>query len=177
MAATLRPVGKLGIAEVELQSHDDDRGVLVPLPLSAFPFNPANYFYVTGVPAAVTRGEHAHRRAQQLLWPLRGAWKIRFTSREGVSEEKTYLPNHTAVYVPPMVWIQFWSEGQEGGLMVMSSEPYNKAEYITSWEEFRSRHDVPAPALAPARKVEAAPYAPKQYKCHVPGFHSRQLRA
>lgn len=57
---------------LEMARCADQRGSLVEYDFSELPFDPRRGFVVHGVPEAVARGGHAHKRGQQLLICLAG---------------------------------------------------------------------------------------------------------
>jgi dTDP-4-dehydrorhamnose 3,5-epimerase-like enzyme len=116
----------------------DPRGTLTAGEVGAHvPFVPHRYFMVFDVPGMDVRGEHAHRRCHQFLVCARGS--VAVAADDGTSrEEFTLDAPDLGLYLPPMVWALEYKYSSDALLLVFASDPYDPADYIRDYEEFRS---------------------------------------
>ena len=109
-----------------LSAREFERGI---------PFVPQRYFIVTDVPSKEVRGEHAHRKCEQLLVCIRGA--IQVVVDDGTNREEFVLESpEVAIYVPPMVWCIQYRYTQDATLLVLASELYDPSDYIRDYDQF-----------------------------------------
>jgi UDP-2-acetamido-3-amino-2,3-dideoxy-glucuronate N-acetyltransferase len=116
----------------------DLRGTLTAGEVSSHvPFVPQRYFLVYDVPGKDVRGEHAHRRCQQFLVCARGSLSV--VIDDGSASEEVVLdqPN-VGLYLPAMTWAVQYRYSADALLLVLASEPYDPADYIRDYDEFRS---------------------------------------
>lgn len=116
----------------------DLRGSLTAGEVTAhLPFVPQRYFLVYDVPGKDVRGEHAHRRCEQFLVCARGSLSV--VVDDGAASEEIVLdrPN-LGLYLPPMIWAVQYKYSADALLLVLASDPYDPADYIRDYDEFRS---------------------------------------
>ncbi len=132
-----RPLG-VGKAQLwPLPNFKDLRGAIVPVEFGRnLPFVPQRQFFVFGVPDNKVRGEHAHRECHQFLVALHGSLNLVLTDGENSAEIRLSRPDY-GVYMPPMIWGIQYNFSPETVLGVYASHPYDGAEYIREFEEFR----------------------------------------
>lgn len=85
----------------------------------------------------VIRGNHAHRRCDQLFFCLHGI--VKFTLEDGEHHEELMLnkPNK-GIYIGPLVWHTMSFFANDTILLALASELHDEAEYIRNYEEFKS---------------------------------------
>ena len=99
------------------------------------PFPPRRYFVVYDVPSKEVRGEHAHRRLQQVLVCLKGSVMVMVD--DGTNRDEILLEGpQTGLYVPPMVWAAQYRYSADAVLLALVSDVYDPADYIRDYEEF-----------------------------------------
>ena len=121
--------------------HEDLRGRLAVGHFSDdIPFATKRFFTVHSVPGKEVRGEHAHRRCEQLLVCTSGS--LRIVLDDGASREEVVLDDPgVGLYVPPMVWSIQYQYSPDAVLLVFASELYDPDDYIRDYEEFlKARH-------------------------------------
>jgi len=123
---------------IKLTNASDARGSLMAVDFQDFPFfDVQRIFYVYDVPTHNVRGEHAHRVCSQFLIALRGSIKILLD--DGQSRAEVILNNpHEGLLIPPMVWGVQYQFSDGAILSVLASEPYDNADYIRNYAEFKS---------------------------------------
>ena len=116
----------------------DLRGSLTAGEVTAHvPFVPQRYFLVYDVPGKDVRGEHAHRRCEQFLVCARGSLSVVVDDGEASEEIVLDRPN-LGLYLPPMTWAVQYKYSADALLLVLASDPYDPADYIRDYDEFRS---------------------------------------
>lgn len=122
---------------VQLRKATDMRGSLVVAELgSDLPFLPQRFFIVYDVPSRDVRGEHAHRKCEQLLVCMKGA--VRAIIDDGATREEFLLDApDVGLYMPAMTWGTQYAYSADAVLAVFASLPYDKTDYIRTYSEFR----------------------------------------
>jgi len=121
---------------VSLRRAEDIRGSLVALELvDDLPFVPARFFTVFGVPSRDVRGQHAHRRCEQVLVCLAGSVTCMVDDGD---RRRTYVLDRPdrGLYMPAMTWGTQYEYTSDAVLAVFASLPYDPADYIRDYEEF-----------------------------------------
>jgi dTDP-4-dehydrorhamnose 3,5-epimerase-like enzyme len=115
---------------VSLPRIDQRRGTLLPFDFEALPFNPRRVFVVKGVPPGTVRGRHAHRRGQQLLVRLTGEIRVELR-RGGNSKTIPLTSSDVGLLIPAGVWAAQTYVTPDSVLLVLCSEPYDAATYVS----------------------------------------------
>ncbi|MBV7427801.1 FdtA/QdtA family cupin domain-containing protein [Acidovorax sp. sif1233] len=117
---------------IDLPTHTDERGNLLPLDFDSLPFTPRRAFTVTDAPTGSIRGEHGHRSGEQLLICLHG--KIGLLLRKGHEEVDTVLtPAGPGLLLGAGVWCRQTYLVSDSSLLVLASEPYDPGSYVSTW--------------------------------------------
>lgn len=118
------------------QTFIDERGNLSVIQEgAALPFTPKRVFWVGGVPIGETRGFHAHRTGQQLLFCLAG--EISATFDDGFKREAiSLLPNGRGVWMEMHVWSEQLFLKRDSILLVLASNEFDESDYIRDRDEF-----------------------------------------
>ncbi len=99
------------------------------------PFAPKRCFMVMDVASKEVRGEHAHRRCEQLLVCVRGG--VAVVCDDGRRRQEHVLDSpEVGVYIPAMVWGIQYKYTHDALLMVFASEPYDPDDYIRDYDRF-----------------------------------------
>ena len=125
------------VASINLQTFPEpERGTLTVVESDhSIPFSIARIFYIYGVKKDWERGAHAHRELKQAFIAISGSFTLSVTDAH---EAKTYAvrePN-VAIYVPPMIWARVYNFSDNAVCLVLTSSPYDPADYIRDWDEF-----------------------------------------
>ena len=99
------------------------------------PFLPRRYFVVYDVPSREVRGEHAHRRLQQVLVCLRGSVEVMIDNGRR-RDLVTLAEPSVGLYVPPMTWLSHYGYSPNALLLVLASDPYDANDYVRDYDEF-----------------------------------------
>lgn len=124
------------VQRVVMPLVEDLRGYLTAAELGAqLPFVPRRYFIVFNVPSSRIRGEHAHRRCEQLMSCVHGSVRIMVDDGRQREEYELNSPRE-ALYVPPMVWAAQFAYSSDAVLLVLASHEYDAADYVRDYDEF-----------------------------------------
>ena len=134
-------VASLGVGETKIYYMPrvtDLRGSLTVGEFGGnFPFKPERYFFVFDVPSEELRGEHAHRTCDQFLVCVRGS--CRSLLDDGATRREIILDRpDVGLFMPSMIWGTQYRYTQDAVLLVLASQPYDPADYIRTYDEFRA---------------------------------------
>ncbi len=115
------PQGDLAVAEAGQQ-----------VPFDAI----ARVYRVDAVPAGAARGGHAHRKLRQMILGVNG--RVEVVLDDG-RQRKTIAMDHPrqGLYLPPMVWHDLTGFAPGTSYVVLASDPYDEADYLRDYDEFR----------------------------------------
>jgi len=119
----------------KLKNYSDARGDLFPIEFSSLPFIPIRSFIVKNVPKDSLRGGHAHYKTRQLLICLKG--KIKVLIHDGKKLKTITLKENMFTLVDAMLWDSQKFLTNDDVLLVFCSTPYEKADYILDFNEFK----------------------------------------
>ncbi|HQV56468.1 MAG TPA: WxcM-like domain-containing protein [Ilumatobacteraceae bacterium] len=127
-----------GARLIELTTAVDMRGELVAGQVgSELPFVPQRFFVVHQVPSAHVRGAHAHLHCEQVLVCLVGS--VNALVDDGTSRVEFLLNSpSTALYMPALTWGTQYQYSADAVLLVLASQPYDVADYVRDYDEFRA---------------------------------------
>ena len=130
------PIEVTGVKLYELPLFVDLRGSLSFAEYdTSLPFPPRRYFLIFDVPSKDVRGEHAHRKCQQLLVCAKGSCSVVVDDGENRTEILLDRPN-LALYLPPMIWATQYKYSNDAVLLVLASETYDADDYIRDYDLF-----------------------------------------
>ena len=99
------------------------------------PFVPRRWFVVMDVPSTDIRGEHAHRKLEQMLICIKG--EVCVMVDDGRRRRQLRLDDPgKGLYIPPMVWAAQYNYSADAVLLVLASAAYDARDYIRDYEEF-----------------------------------------
>jgi len=124
------------IKKLKFKNFIDVNGILVPIEgETSVPFKIARIFYILNVPKGEIRGQHAHKKCQQLLICLQGECEI--TCENGKSK-KTFKLNSPdqGLYIPPMIWSTQKFIQKNSFLLVLADQKFSESDYIRDYNQF-----------------------------------------
>lgn len=136
-APSQRGVVEVGAARLHrLPRFDDPRGsIVVNQAPDELPFVPRRIFQVFDVPTGEMRGDHAHRRCHQFIMALTGSFEVVVDDGEHRHCVRLDEP-HLGLHVPPFTWSVQMEFSETARVLVLASEPYDRAEYLEDYAEF-----------------------------------------
>lgn len=123
---------------IALKTVVDPRGSLTVAETGAgLPFAAERLFIVHGVPAGTTRGFHAHKSCHQFLIATSGVVEVMLDNgSERITVRLDALTQ--GLHIPPGVWGEQTYVSEGAVLMVLTSERYDRADYISDYAEFQA---------------------------------------
>ena len=116
----------------------DDRGSLSFLqPGPLLPFDIRRIYYLYDIPPDRERGEHGHRKLQQLIIAVAGAVDIECDDGRNSRTFRLDAPDK-GVYICPMIWRRLSKFSAGAVCLVLASEPYDESDYFRNYDEFLS---------------------------------------
>ncbi|GAB3301003.1 sugar 3,4-ketoisomerase [Hymenobacter tenuis] len=102
----------------------------------AVPFAVQRVFWTYHTPESIVRGRHAHHHTHQVLVAVAGRIIVMTETVSGELATFRLEDPSTGIYIPPYVWhtMQYSSNAVQ---LVLASRPYEEADYIRQYEEFR----------------------------------------
>lgn len=141
----------MDIERIQLQKHGDERGMLIALEQDRdVPFPIRRVYYLFATKGDVHRGQHAHRKLNQLAVTVRGSVTILLDDGHGATEVVLNDPSH-GLLLGSMVWRELYDFSDDCVLMVLADQPYDPADYITDYQAFLREVREPVFALEMAR--------------------------
>lgn len=120
-----------------LTARGDARGLLVAIEGEReVPFAIARVYHVYATLPGVVRGLHAHRAINQLAVAVQGSCMMLLD--DGIDRASVRMDDPAmGLTLPPMVWHEMSEFSPDCVLMVLADAPYDEADYIRSYDEFR----------------------------------------
>ncbi len=116
-------------------SFADPRGRLCAIEGSSLPFSIQRVYYLYDVPIGAIRGEHGHKRLQQLFVCMSGACNV--TLFDGATQYDFQLNDPAnGLYVPAGMWRSLKFDEAGTVICVLASRPFERADYIYTFEEY-----------------------------------------
>lgn len=122
---------------IDLTVHGDNRGSLIALEQGdEFPFAIERVYYIYGTTKDTTRGFHAHHNLQQLAICVAGSCTM--IVDDGVLRVPVLLDRpDRGLHIGSPVWREMTDFSADCVLLVLASAPYENADYIRDYDEFR----------------------------------------
>ncbi len=137
MASAGRDIIVDGVELLDLPKITSDLGSLIVAELGAgLPFTARRIFTLLDIPPGEARGIHAHRNCQQFLICMHGS--VTAVVDDGTNRQEFVLESPTmGLYMPAMTWGTQYNYSADALLLVLASDPYDAADYLEDYEEFR----------------------------------------
>lgn len=121
---------------ISLPKFEDPRGNLSFFEeLKQIPFKIERVYWIYDVPGGQIRGGHAFREQKELIIALSGSFDV--ITNDGHEEEKYSLNrSYYGLYVPNGIWRQMQNFSTNALALVVSSTPYDPADYIYEFDDF-----------------------------------------
>ena len=130
----MKEIGRI----IDLPKIVDIRGNLtVAEQMRHVPFDIARVYWTYDIPGGGRRGGHAHRTCQEVVIAVSGSFDVELFNGH---ERKTYHLNHPyqGLYIGTSIWRTLEDFSSGAVCLVLASELYDEAEYISNYDEFLS---------------------------------------
>jgi len=121
---------------IKFKSFKKKSGTLIPFSIKKnFPIKVKRIFLINGK-KNFTRGEHAHKKCSQFLFPVLGKIKIECTSVEGKSKFFLNYDKKEGYLIKPKTWLKIKFLTKNAILLVACDKEYNFNDYIENYKDF-----------------------------------------
>ena len=122
--------------KLKFKSFKKKSGVLVPFSFKKdFPIKAKRIFLINGKKNFI-RGNHAHKKCSQFLFPILGKIKIECISRKKKKKIILDYGKKEGYLVKPKVWLKIKFLTKNSILMVVCDKEYEFDDYIEKFEDF-----------------------------------------
>lgn len=107
--------------------------------LQNIPFEIKRTYWTYYTPQDVTRGGHAHKDLQQVIFAVSGTITFNLTDQIGNKKTVVLSDPSEGLYLPKLIWrdIHFTHNAV---LLCLASEHYTEDDYFRDFEEFKNYH-------------------------------------
>ncbi|MES2628608.1 MAG: FdtA/QdtA family cupin domain-containing protein, partial [Bacteroidota bacterium] len=123
---------------IQLPKFNDERGNLSFIEGGKhIPFAIERLYMIYDVPGGETRGGHAYHTLDECIVALSGSFEVVLSDG---NETRRFSLNRSyfGLYVPKLVWRSLENFSTNGLCLILASQPYNEADYIRDFENFKS---------------------------------------
>lgn len=101
------------------------------------PFPIKRFYFIFGVPFKESRGDHANKNTEQVLFCLNGSVKLKLD--DGTNKDTVFLskPN-IGIFLGKMLWRKITGFKKNTILLVLASDFYKEEDYIKDYKVFKS---------------------------------------
>ena len=116
-------------------TEDKDQGVLRVFESQDIPFTIKRVFTVVNAKGGSKRGQHAHKKCNQLICCVAG--KVNLICDDGNTQIETLLtPSNEAVLVPCGIWAAQDYLKDNSVIIVFCDQPYDENDYMRVYDEY-----------------------------------------
>ena len=125
------------IKKTKIRSYNNLTGKLTPFTFNnKFPIKAKRIFYIFGKKNKI-RGEHAHRKCSQFLFPLLGNFELSILNKKQNKKFIMYSKKNFGFLIKPKTWLKIKFLSKSSVLMVVCDMNYNFKDYIEDLKEFK----------------------------------------
>ena len=125
------------IKKTKIKSFNNLTGKLTPFTFNnKFPIKAKRIFYIFGKRNKI-RGEHAHRKCSQFLFPLLGNFELSILSKTKNKKFIIYSKKNFGFLIKPKTWLKIKFLSKTSVLMVVCDKSYDFKDYIEDIKEFK----------------------------------------
>ena len=125
------------IKKTKIKSFNNLTGKLTPFTFdNKFPIKAKRIFYIVGKKNKI-RGEHAHRKCSQFLFPLLGNFELSILNKTQNKRFIIYSRKNFGFLIKPKTWLKVKFLSKSSVLMVVCDKNCNFKDYIENLKEFK----------------------------------------
>ena len=103
--------------------------------IEALPFDIKRVYYIYKVPEGSVRGDHAHRRLEQVMVALHGEFGVWLD--DGCERQFFWFNDPTkGLFIPSGLWRELINFRDDAVCMVLASRKYEEKDYIRDYNQF-----------------------------------------
>lgn len=130
-----------GLVTLPAYDHGPDGTLVVAESKNTFPFEIKRVYYITNISNTfnpeITRGEHAHKKIDQIIFCIKGSFLLTLDDGEKKQEIKLDSPN-VGVRLRPKLWHGMSRFSSDCVILVLSDSFYEESDYIRNYDDFLS---------------------------------------
>lgn len=100
------------------------------------PFSIKRVYYITRSNTKLSRGLHAHKKTNQVIFCIQGSIKLILDNGK-IREEILLDKPNIGVLLENMIWHEMIDFKQNTILLVLASKEFNEKDYIRDYEQFK----------------------------------------
>ena len=125
------------IRKTKIKFYKNSTGKLIPFTFdNKFPIKAKRIFYIFGKKNKI-RGEHAHKKCSQFLYPLLGNFEIGILTKKQNKKFKISSAKNLGFLIKPKTWLKIKFLSKSSVLMVVCDMNYDFKDYIEDLNEFK----------------------------------------
>ncbi len=125
------------IRKTKIKVYKNSTGKLIPFTFNnKFPIKAKRIFYIFGRKNK-TRGEHAHKKCSQFLYPLLGNFDISILTKKQNKKFRISSSKNLGYLIKPKTWLKIKILDKSSVLMVVCDMKYDFNDYIEDINEFK----------------------------------------
>ncbi len=130
-----------GVDEISFSVHGDERGKLIAIESGKdLDFDIRRVYYIYDTAADVVRGKHAHIDLRQVMLCVSGSCEVLVDN--GTERRTVTLDSpDRGIFIHDLVWREMLSFSDGCVLLVLVDRPYDTADYIFDYDEFKRTVD------------------------------------
>lgn len=123
------------IYQGEIGQFPDPSGQLFVLDGPDLPFKVSRIYFISNVASQFSRGNHAHKSLQQVMWSIGG--DITVSLDDGFEKSQFRLrDSRNYIHIPSGLWREISNFDSNATLMVAANQDYDETDYIRDYDEF-----------------------------------------
>lgn len=124
----------MNINQGEIGQFHDPSGQLFVLDGPELPFKVSRIYFISNVSSEFSRGRHAHKSLQQVMWSIGG--DITVCLDDGYEQQEFRLRDSSNyIHVPAGLWREISNFDINATLMVAANQEYDETDYIRDYDE------------------------------------------
>ena len=125
------------IKKIKFKSYKKKSGSLTPFSIKKdIPIIVKRIFIINGNKNSI-RGEHAHKRCSQFLYPISGRIEINYISKFFKNKIVLNSNEKKGILIKPKTWLKIKFIDKNSILMVFCDREYEFTDYIEKFSDFK----------------------------------------
>ena len=135
MKSTIREFQKIILKEI---NDYPDGNLSVAEESKDIPFQIKRVYYIYDFSNEIaTRGKHAHKNLEQVLFCISGSFKLLLDDGTTKMNIEMDTPNE-GIYIGKYIWHTMWEFSKDCIILVLASDYFKESDYIRDYDEFIS---------------------------------------
>jgi uncharacterized RmlC-like cupin family protein len=101
------------------------------------PFSVKRIYYLYDVPSGETRGGHAHKDLEQVIFAVSGSFDITIDDTRTKKTVQLNRPD-SGLYLPPDIWREISNFSSGAVCLVLASRLFSELDYVRNYEQFKA---------------------------------------